>query len=300
MWHALSLFVVMVLAGLLFRRLGLVRREASADLNQLVLNLCLPPLIFLAIQQSRLESSFAALPLLAWGGILAGLGLAWLLGKILQLPKKKTAALGMLMAFGNTTFLGYPLTSAFYGPGHMPLAILFDQLGTWIAINTVGLLVVSWAAGRELKPGGMVRKLLSFPPFWALVLGFVLHGAALEAWQEDLLRRIADLTLPLIMFSLGLSLRLGQWKQDWPLVVAAAAVKLALVPLALWGLMRVLGFSPLFQQAAVFQAAMPSMFYSLSLALLYGLEVELVVTGIMTTTLLSLGTLPLWHALLAR
>lgn len=290
----------MVLAGLLFCRLGLVRREASRDLNQLVLNLCLPPLIFLALHTAQLEGTYAVMPLLAWGTILAGLGLAWMLGRILKLPGKKTMAVSLLMAFGNTTFLGYPLVSAFYGPSHMPPAILFDQLGTWVAINTVGLLLVGRAAGTALQPADMLRKLLSFPPFWALLLGLAWHDTALLPWLESLLRRIADLTIPLIMFSLGLSLRLARWRQDWQLVLLATLVKLGLIPLALLGATKLFGISPLLQQASVFQAAMPSMFYSLSLAILFGLEIELVVSGIMASTMLSLATLPLWHAILGQ
>jgi predicted permease len=144
----------------------------------------------------------------------------------------------------------------------------------------------------------MVRKLLIFPPIWALVLGLGLHSVRLPALVETMLARIGSLTTPLIMLSIGLSLRAAAWRSSAKLVGFAAAGKLVVVPALVLLAVNALGLPPDLKQAAVLQAAMPTMFFSLTLALLFALPVDLVVNAILATTLLSFATLPLWHALL--
>ena len=45
---------------------------------------------------------------------------------------------------------------------------------------------------------------------------------------------------------------------------------------------------------------MPTMFYSLTLALVFGLRVNLTVNAIMFSTVAAFATLPLWRLLLSR
>ncbi|MNL63158.1 Membrane transport protein [compost metagenome] len=116
--------------------------------------------------------------------------------------------------------------------------------------------------------------------------------------MEGALRRVGDLTTPLIMFSLGLAIRPGEWRQDSHLVGAVVLVRLVLVPLAVLGLVKGLGLPTAFQQATVLQAAMPAMLSCLSLAVVYRLDVPFIVNGLMATLFCSLVTLPAWYWLL--
>lgn len=298
MLNAALLFLVMVVAGYLFRRWGVVRAEASRDLNRLVLYLTLPPLIFLALRRTPLAWSHALLPVLAWLSILAGVAVAWGVARLWRLSASQRAALALLMAFGNTTFLGYPLVSAVYGEAHLGRAIFFDQLGTWIAVNTVGVMLAGSASGHKVGLREALRTLLGFPPFWALVAGLIFHDVALPSGLEQVLQRIADLTVPLIMFAMGMSLRGGAWRHEARLVMLASGVRLLLLPLGVYLLARGWAMPRMDVQASVFEAAMPGMFYSWTLALVYGLDETLVVNGIMASTFLSALSLPLWVAIL--
>lgn len=296
--QAILLFLVMVAAGYLFRRLGWVRPEAARDFNRFVLYLALPMLIFRALRATPLSWSFAVLPVLGWAAIGLGLLVAWGLGAAWKLEPRRRAAFGLLMAFGNTTFLGYPLIAAIYGEAHLSRAIFFDQLGGWIAANTVGVMLASGAGGQRVGPGAALRTLLTFPPFWALVLGLLLHDATLPAALTTVVGRIADLTVPLIMFAMGLSLRGGAWRHEARLVAVACAVKLLLLPLAMYAAARGLSLARPDLQTAVFQAAMPGMFYTWTLAQVYELDETLVINGIMASTFLAVLTVPLWVQLL--
>lgn len=292
-------FVALVVAaGYLLRKLGLVRGEAARDLTQIVFYVTLPPLIFTNLHGGEVDLSMLAMPAVAWAHALVGLALGWGLARLTRLPPRRAGAVMLAAAFGNTTYFGYPVIQGFYGTSHLTLAIFYDLLGATIAANTLGVFTAARFGTGELHPSRILGRLLRFPPIWALGLGLVLRGVALPPLVLELLSRLGEVTVPLIMLSIGLSLELRHWRTAWPVVLAVAVLRLAVLPLLVLVGVRLVGLPTAYQQTAVLQAAMPTMFFSLTLALLFDLEVRIVVNAIMVTTLASFATLPLWHRVL--
>lgn len=300
MLDVLLFFIVMVSAGYVLRRAGLMQPEAAKDLNNVVFYLTLPPLIFLALHGADLAVSMLVLPAIAWALSLFVLALAFGVAKLLKLPRHVAGAFILAVGFANTTFLGYPIIQGFYGTGHLTLAILYDLLGATMAVNTLGVLVASTTGEGTMSITAIARRLLGFPPIWALVAGLALHGVVLPGAIASLLKNLGSLTTPLIMLALGLSLQFRHWRAHLPLVGMVAVGRLVLLPIVALGVARLFGLPTAYEQAVVMQAAMPTMFYSLTLAMVFGLESTLVVNAIMVTTVLSFATLPLWHMVLAR
>ena len=296
MGDLLPLVVAMTAAGYLMRRLGVVRAEAAKDLNQVVFYVTLPPLTFAALHKADLSWSLLVMPATAWALTAVGTGLGLFVGRALKLPRPAAGALAIAMAFGNTTFFGYPVVESFYGAPGLTLAIFYDLLGATVATNTLGVFVASAYGGeRPSEVKALVRRLLTFPAIWALGLGLALHGAPLPTSVEGVLTRIGALTSPLIMLSIGLQLRFEGWREDLPLVALASAVRLLLLPALVLLALTALGLSAEYRRVAVMQAAMPTMFFSLTLAMVFGLRANLAVHAIMVSTLLSFATLPLWR-----
>ncbi|MCD6155631.1 MAG: AEC family transporter, partial [Candidatus Atribacteria bacterium] len=77
----------------------------------------------------------------------------------------------------------------------------------------------------------------------------------------------------------------------------AALIKLFLLPLATLGVSQLFFFSPLERGALIMESAMPTLMTSYVIASLYQLDTQLISSGIVLTTLLALGTLPLWSLL---
>lgn len=294
------LVLLMLTGGYALRKLGLLPAEAAKHLNLIVFYLTLPALIFSALHRAELHWSLVWMPLIAWGACLLGLGLGWLTGKLLRLSDRMLGSWMLAIAFSNTTFFGYPIIEGYFGSHHLTLAIFYDLLGATLAVNTVGMLVASRTSGGTSLLGEQVVRLLRFPPLWGLVLGLALHPLALPGSVEHLLERVGGLTTPLIMLSIGLSLQFRQATRDWPLTLAASGMRLVVVPAIVWGLLLVLGLPRDFTQAAVMEAAMPAMLYAFSLALLFGLELTLILNSIVVTIVLSFLTLPMWYGLLVR
>ncbi len=295
-----GLILLLAAGGYALRKFGLVRPDAARDLNQIILYLFLPALIFTLLHKAHLAWKVAAMPAMAWLAVGVGLLAAFLVGKLLRLPPALMATFLLTSAMGNTTFLGYPIVRGFYDQAHLTLAILYDLLGSTLAVNTVGMAIAGGASSRGMAPGAIARRLLAMPVLWALVLGLATRGIGIPAPVERLLEGVGNLTVPMSMVTMGLALRISHLRHRWRLVLASAGIKLMAIPVVVWMAARVLGLPLAFQQSAVLESAMPTMFYALNLAIFFDLDAAFVLGAIAVSSLLCMATLPWWFWLLGR
>ncbi len=89
----------------------------------------------------------------------------------------------------------------------MAIGILIDQLGTYLVLSTVGIVVASIYAQGAASVREIVGRIASFPPFIAVVLALALMPVEYPAWLTDVLRRLGDTLSPLALVSVGLQLR---------------------------------------------------------------------------------------------
>lgn len=298
MLEMLLFVLVTVGAGYTLRKAGLVRPEAAKDLNGIVFHLTLPALLFQAVYHIKLSWSLLSLPALAWGTVLVGMAFGWMLGRVMKLPPAAMGAAVLAIGFGNTTFIGYPIVEGFYGREHLGYAIFYDQLGNTLAINTIGTYVASRLGHGEGSLAASLKRLALFPPTWAVAAALLLNGTPLPAPLLMVIEKVGAITVPLMMVTLGMSLQFRHWREDLGVVAVASVARLVAVPAIAWAAARALGMPLAYQQAAVMEAAMPTMFYGLTLALLFNLRITLVVNTIAVTTVLSFVTLPIWRWLL--
>ena len=79
---------------------------------RVVINLALPPLIFLILVQADLHASLLLVPVAGFAihGIL--LGLVWLSVRVWGMERPRAGAMFVATAIGNTGFFGLPLIAA--------------------------------------------------------------------------------------------------------------------------------------------------------------------------------------------
>jgi predicted permease len=83
------------------------------------------------------------------------------------------------------------MIETYYGPQGLGLGILIDQMGTYLVLSTVGLLVAAlYGHGAGISARSVIRRLLTFAPFVALVVALLLIPVAYPAWFDALLRRL--------------------------------------------------------------------------------------------------------------
>lgn len=298
---------LLVMAGGLWVRF---RPQFPADplrvnLNRLVIDVFAPPLLFALSAQAEISHEMLTVPLLTLAGIAISFALLYPLlwhSRIGRDLKRETrAAILLAGTFGNVLFMGYPTLTFLYGDIGGSYAAFADVLASTPLVWTFGV----WIATRLGHEGGqghsLLRTMLSLPPIWGFVLGFAVNLSGIEvAPLIKAAKFMGQATIPIMLFTLGLSIPWGSLKPSRP-VLAAVAVKLLIAPLLVFALARAL-FGELrpAQTAAILEVAMPTMLMAASFADRFKLDVRAAALTASWTSLSFLVTLPLWIALLGR
>lgn len=290
------LLVTCFLLAPLLRALGRMPEATPAVLSGWILHVALPATVLRHVPSMPWDPALAFVLVAPW----LGWGLAWgvgrLAGRVWGWPPALTACVVLLGGLGNTSFVGLPVTEAFHGAPGIPVALMYDQFGSFVALSSVGLLTAARGAGLAADPGKMLRRVVAFPPFVALAVALLLRPAPeLLAGVGGLLARLSDTLAPLALFCVGYQLRLQGIREDAGPLALALAVKLVLAPALILGLALGLGLRGLVPQVAVLEAGMAPMITAGIVATEHGLRPALAARLVALGIPLSFLTLAAWH-----
>lgn len=292
---AFALILLMLALGYAFQRLRVLPDNAAQTLNLVVLYVCLPAAVLRHAPRLHLEPALFGVALVPWVLLLASVLLVTLAARLLRFRDDERAVLLLTVALGNTSFLGYPLTKALIGEHALPYAVIYDQFGAFLILSTFGLWVLARYGGdRTPTVGDILRRVATFPPFWALIAGFTVMPAEPPAWIAGGLQRLSDALLPLAMLTIGLSVKLALPRDELKPLATGLLLKLLAMPALAWLLVRAMGMGGDMARATVLESAMPSMVTAGALAISHDLAPRLAAAMVGYGLLLSLLTLPLW------
>jgi malate permease and related proteins len=291
----LILLIFCFVAGMLLHRSRRMPESTPAVLNSYIINVALPALTLLHLHGLKLTSEVALLAAMGWVCFSLAAGFFWLMGRWLNLPRGTIGALILTGGLCNTAFFGLPMIEVFYGHEGIVTGLIVDQLGSALILSTLAMVVAGAYSSGHTTPGQMVRRILKFPPFIALVITFLLSPVAYPAWLSELLGRMGDTLAPLALLAVGFQLRLGHIAGNLRNLALGLGFKLILAPLALFILyVPLLGAHGQPIQVMLFQAAMPPMITSAVVASDHDLDPELATLMVAMGILLSFVTLGGW------
>ena len=296
------LLLLFLLAGYSMQRLlDPDRQERWADrFNQFVIYVSLPSLVFVYMADLEMDERFILPIASAWALFVLSAMLLLFLSKLLGWSRSITGALLMVIPFGNTSFLGIPFTKAFFGEIGVPYAIVYDQLGSFLILSTVGIVILSLYSTQKATVSKILYRIFTFPSFVALILALILPSSLPPAWLMTLLGYLAATLTPFALISIGLHLKLKIEPGRVQPFAMGIFIKLLLAPIALLAVLILLNINTLGAQVSVFEAAMAPMVSSSMLAISAGLERRFVASVLGYGIVLSFVTLPLWFLLIQR
>jgi malate permease and related proteins len=266
-----------------------------------VLYVALPALILKNLP--GLSFSFALLipAVTPWILLVLSIVLVLQLSRWLSWSRDQTGALLILVPLGNTSFLGYPLVEAFFGTDAIPYAIVYDQLGSFIALTIYVTIVAALYSPTVSKPGAaaLFRKIITFPPFIALIVGLLMFNVEKPALVLSAIDSIAATLVPVVMVAVGFQLSFRFDTHDISPLLCGLGIKLLILPLTAWLMWSMLDQRGPAVDISVFQAAMPSMISAGAVASMAGLAPRLVSGVVGLGILCSLVTLPTVYWLLS-
>lgn len=281
--------------GALARRSGRLPESAPVVLNAFVLNVAMPALVLRVVHKLEFAPGLLAAAATPW--LVFGLAMVLFrgLGGRLGLGRGTVACLVLTAGLSNTAFVGLPMAEALLGREGLGVAVVVDQLGSFLVLATLATLFAARAsADVELRTGELLKRVGVFPPFLALVAALVLRPLAYPGWLEELLRRLGDMLTPLALFSVGFQLRLSGVLARKGALALGLGYKLVLAPALIALLVLVTpGMSPVAREATVLQAAMAPMVSGAILAAEHRLDEELAALMVGIGIPLSFATVPL-------
>lgn len=292
-------FVVIAL-GWALRAFGLVPREQWIGVDRLAYWAFFPALIFTAIARADFDALDAGPFMLA--AIAGFASVAALIIAIKPLLKGLSGPAFTSLLQGAIRWNGMVVVAAaepVFGPVGVALsALVFGPVTPLVNIISVGALSV-WGQGAAPTPTSFIRRLATNPMILACVFGWLANMSGLFANGPAVaaLDMLADAAIAGGLMGVGAGLDLTTLRRHVGVLVLCVAMKLFVLPGALWIWGSVLGLDPLSRAVLVAAGATPSAAASYTLARQLGGDAELVAGCITATVLASAIALPVWIAL---
>jgi predicted permease len=269
------------------------------QLNWYVLNIALPALVLELIPRVAFDPHLWFMPVSMWLVFAGGWGMAVLLGAGFGWSRARIGSVALCAGLGNTALVGFPLIEALRGKEGLALAAFTDQLGGSIALAVGGITVAAVYSGTRPEPRVIARRVLLFPAFIALVVGFIANVlGGLPHLVESFVARVGSTLTPVALFSIGLQFSLHLDRSRLGAAAAALGWKLAIAPAAIYLLGIAVGAGGIVIAIAVLQAAMAPMVSTAILASQYNLDREVANMALGAGLLISLVTVPWMNQLL--
>ena len=297
----LTLFALVVV-GYVAGKLGYLGGDFDRQLSRLVINITCPALILSSAMTGELPDRQFILPLLLISVITYILlaGAAFLFPRYLTKNKADEGALGFALMFGNVGFMGYPVVASIFGHEAVFYAAVLNVVNTF-AVFTIGTVLIT---GRgEVEQKRFEKKVLYSTPMLAAYLTMAIVALRIDnipAAISQPLTMLGNITVPAALLIIGssmsnLSLRTMLGNRT---VYATSLMRLAILPVAVHFLMRMLGFSDFVVNINTLVIAMPVATYGTILCLKYEKDTTTMTEVTFITTLLSMVSIPLLVMLL--
>ena len=211
-------FILILLAitvGYFINRLNIFSKDAPAILNQFVIYISLPAMIILQVPKLTFSMDTLIPIIVAWGVMGISAILVLLFARIFSFSKEITGSLMLVAILTNSSFMGIPIINAYMGESSLAYILVYDQLGTFIALATYGTFIASYYSSKsQISFKIITLKVLTFPPFLSLILALFLMGVEFHPVLSKVLSSFANTIVPIALVAVGLQLQFKLPRED--------------------------------------------------------------------------------------
>lgn len=297
--HQIGIYIILLAVGYITVKTDILDETGLGRISKLVMRVLLPSFIFLntaeGATRAGLAQSLLVLPLGAAMYLLLA-GLAWLLGRVFHLEGNRRRVLYAVVMFGNIGFMGIPLLVELYPENalvYISLLTILDQGLFW----TLGLYCTKPVTGEKTPLSLAGLKMLINPALIAVALStvLVLLGWHLPEVVNTTLDKLGGASMPLALIYIGGMLCLTDVRPVLRCgeLYAMIAVKMIVLPVACYAVMRVIGVHADMAGTMAFVTGLPSITTVAMLARQNGSDADYTVCAAMMTTVACLVTMPL-------
>ena len=247
--------------GYYLRKKEIFDDETNRKLSYVVMNFCMPLMIFTAMSKTSGVDKKEMM-----GFLLTGVGIYLVMPVIakffcwlLRVDTEEKPIYELFFVLANVTFMGYPVSAALYGSGSIFYISIFNIMFN-IMVYTYGVKKVNHGKEEHLGKSG-IRMILNngfIMSVVAIIMFFT--GFRLPLAVAEVCDFIGDLATPLSMIITGATIGsyslkelLTENKRLYPM----AFIRMVIIPAGVYGLMTLLGFDDMLRGIATITLGMP-------------------------------------------
>ena len=302
-----------IFLGWIFKQLKLFPDKESAVLRKFVIKVTVPFLIFRNLYNADTKEFSQMLPMIA------SLCLILVFSAIIVVSLRNLSSSDKTISnsfcigsfVGNYSYLGWGVLSYFYGETGFTRGVFFSMF-FWPVVLSVGFTIV-WFLSRSSSGDTSKDKIIhaltsnAIPPvlsaFLAMAMNF--YGVKIPVWLSQSIGSIANITIPAILFTVGLSLSVMLKKGTVRPVIFGTFFRTVFGMIVGVAVLSIVSFcfknlDITTKKVILMESVMPSAALSPFFADFVDSDKE-IVSGIVTfSTLFSLVTLPFWYFMIEK
>jgi predicted permease len=290
-------------SGFIVRRLGWLSEEADRSLMRLVVNLLYPAMILsfvLGNDALRQPSNLILPPLVGMTTIIAGFGISMLVARQFKLGNQRDCRT-------------FAFSTGMYNYGYFPIpiiALLFDRetAGVLLVYN-LGVELAMWGLGvgfiLSVNDPKTIWKRIFSGPVIAILIGAPLNllriDQQLPSFVLETVNLLGQCAIPLGLILIGATfadlLKGAKLHRGIRVPATACLLRLGIFPLAFLFFAFLFPLSVELKRVLIIQAAMPCAVFPIVLARHFDGSPEVAFKVVLSTTVFSLLTIPIWISL---
>lgn len=272
----LVLILLYLGGGYLLQRVSIPINNLPLKLNRFVIYVSLPSMILLQIPTLELSSQTLVPAFVSWGVMIISFILTLLVSKYMNFSKEITGSLLLMTVLGNSSFLGIPMVTNYLGDESLPYILIYDQVGTFLALATYGTVIAAYYShNTKVNAQIIIFKVITFPPFVALIGALFLKGVIIPDTINTLLEIFSETIVPFALVAVGLQLKFLLPKEELKPLTISLFIKLIIAPILAIFLCYVFNWNDFIAKVSIMEAAMAPMISAAVLASMAGLAPRL-------------------------
>ncbi|WP_340373329.1 AEC family transporter [Peribacillus sp. FSL E2-0218] len=303
-FESVLLIGLMILVGVILSYLNPLNEHNKQTYSMIIVNVAMPCIVLSSIFKVDINQemlwNILIVFILSLAINLFGIGIGGLLVTLCSPGNAFRREISLLSGLGNTGFIGIPLCATLLGPEGAMYAAIFDA-GMDMVIWTVGVMILQKSKSFSLSS---MKSMLNMPTV-AIVLGLSFAFANYHPPHifVSLTNQLAALASPLAMFYIGLlimSITKSQFLSAKSKIFIPAAIKLVVLPLVVFALIKMMEMDRLLSETLLIQAMMPALTLAPILFGKYGANDKLGAITTIITTIISMISIPLFLFILTK